>query len=108
MNTKPSSTRSALAGVLLLLAGAVQADHRYGGGYGPQPYGWYPPPPVYVAPPPVIYSAPVYPAPVYVPPPMNYAPIQPGLTVGIPPFYLNLPLGGGWGPRHHHHHRGHW
>ncbi|NJD08582.1 MAG: hypothetical protein FIA97_19110 [Methylococcaceae bacterium] len=101
MSSKTTLTQIALIVATSWLAGAAQADPYWG--YAPQPYGWYQPAPVYVAPPPPVYAAPVYPAPVYVPPP-----VQPGLTVGLPPFYLNLPLGGGWEPRHHHHHGRHW
>jgi hypothetical protein len=96
--------------VLMLVVPAVRADdddydeYRYrrpAYGYG------YPPPvyieqaPVYVAPPPPVYYAPP-PPPVYVAPPA-----PPGLSIGLPPFYLNLPLGGGWGGGHHHHHHRH-
>jgi hypothetical protein len=99
--------RPALAGALLLATNHAAADY-----WGYRPYGWYQPPPVYVAPPPPppIYAAPAYPPPMYMAPPVTYAPPPPppGLSIGIPPFYLNLPLGGGWGPPHHHHHRGHW
>jgi hypothetical protein len=52
-------------------------------------------PPAYYAPPPPVYYAPAYPAPVYYPGPVYYAP--------RPAYYLGY---GYYAPRHHHYYQG--